>query len=108
MAFSALFHADGDQQANTCLDTNCAASVCKIGMIRHLVVSLTTNSPDDKEQATKNWLYRIAFLMIRSLIQMFSVCGARNRKKSVACYSIQGLYTVLIIQPRQRLTMYMV
>jgi hypothetical protein len=76
--FNALFHAYGDQRAKTCLDTNCPASVCKIGMVRHLLESHlnTKNRP----------LSRIVLLTIRCS----RVCGTQNGQNPIAPILLEG------------------
>jgi hypothetical protein len=71
--FNALFHADGDQRAKTCLDTNRPASVCKIGTVRHLLESHLN---------TKNRPSSIGYIELRYLRSDVVVCVAHATAKT--------------------------
>jgi hypothetical protein len=67
------FHADGDQRAKTCLDTNSPASVCKIGMVRHLLETYLK---------TKNRPSSISYIELCYFLSDVAVCVAHSTAKT--------------------------
>ncbi len=67
------FHADGDQRAKTCLDTNRPASVCKINMVRHLL---------ETHLKTKNRPSSISYIELCYVLSDVAVCVAHSTAKT--------------------------
>jgi hypothetical protein len=81
--FNALFHADGDQRAKTCLDTS--HGVYKFGMVRHL---LKTHLMTKERPACIGYIE--AFLSVRC-----SSVAQAKAKTALSDISFEGFLVVL-------------